>query len=184
MGSLLDTLGAIVLAALFILTVYNATFNLQATAYDNRMQATLTKVSEKVVDALDSYYLSKVGAGVYNNQIIIAEPNRFKFRGRFLEHPNRIDVIEIVQGDSISGKGFPLEVYKNDQPDLGPFWLSKPANFTYYDAVEEETTDRNDIYSMKCELDFFYKSFTEEMGISILKNKIVFWQYFKNLYLQ
>jgi len=184
MSSLLDTLGALVLGSLFILTVYNATFNVQATAYDSRQQITLTKVTEEVVDALDDHYLNQVGAGVANNQIIIAEPSRFKFRGIFPDDTSEIVSVEIVAGEFVDEKGYPLRVYRDDILEMGPFWLAESLKLTYYDRNEEETTDRTQIHSVKVEMEMFYDSFSQESGSSVLKNKIVFWEYFKNLYLQ
>ena len=184
MGSLLDTLGAMVLASLFILTVYNATFNVQATAYDSRQQITLTKVSEEVANALDDNYMSIVGAGINNNKIVIAEPSRFKFRGIFSQSPAEISLVEIVQDDSVATKGYPLRVYKNNNLEMGPFWLADSLKFTYYNKNEEETTDRAEIHSVRVEMELFYDSFTAESGVSKVRNKIVFWEYFKNIYLQ
>jgi hypothetical protein len=125
-----------------------------------------------------------VGAGIKNNKIIKAEPTRFKFRGIFPEEPNHKYTVEIVVEEMVAEKGYPLQVYRDDNLEMGPFWLSNNSIFTYYNENEEETEDKTRIYSVKVELELFYDSFTEDIGVDKIKNKVVFWEYFKNIYLQ
>jgi hypothetical protein len=89
-----------------------------------------------------------------------------------------------VVEEMVAEKGYPLQVYRDDNLEMGPFWLSNNSIFTYYNENEEETEDKTRIYSVKVELELFYDSFTEDIGVDKIKNKVVFWEYFKNIYLQ
>ncbi len=183
MGHLLDAIGALVIGGMFFITMFNSMFDVRSAGHDLIVQLALNKVSEDVVNGLDSLYLAKVGAGIPTDSIAIFESGskRFEFRGRMSVFSS-IDTIEVVQEDS-TDLGYPFKVYRNGILELGPFWLSDSLKFTYYDIDENETSIPDSVHSMKVEMEFTYDMYSSGTGKRKIRKRLTFWKYFRNLYL-
>ncbi len=195
MGSLLDALGAVVIGGLFLIAMFNALSNVQAVGYNTNMQTTLNEISERVISGtidddtgetipgISNGYLSKVGAGIDSLAVLLATDSTFQFRIKDSVSAS-IDIILIYkENDS-------LKLTRNGSMEFGPFELSQNSNnlkFTYYDVNENEITSPQDslsyIRSVRIDIEFFANTYRGDIDKRAINNKIVLWQYFKNLYL-
>ncbi len=198
MNALLDTLGATVIGAMFMLTILNSLFNVQAISTNFQRQINLLDQTERVTNILDTYYLSAAGRSLSSNSSIItrAKEDRFTFRG---ELDGNIRLIDIRTGaiDTLRN-AYPLAVYVDGTKDYGPFWVSTTNDgaydgirITYYDRTGntlsysnlQNQSIRNQIRSLKFELELVYETYREDMRAMDNKHQITFWKYLTNLYL-
>jgi len=189
MGSMINVIGATAIGAMFLLTVLGGIFNAQAIAYNAQMQVTLTQISENVTEILNTYYLSRVGLGVYSNDgITYASSDSLEFNSCLDGDTEYIVLITKDANDD-------LVVYRNGTLRFGPFNLSSNTDnlkFTYfkYDSatggdteVASPNANRDDILSVEVDIEFQYQTYKMETGVDYVRHKIKFWSYFKNLYL-
>lgn len=198
MSSILDVIGSVLIGGLILLTIFNALSNVQVFSYNTQLQISLNKMSEDLITGRkvngEDYpgltrYLSKVGAGVPTGTTAILEAtsNSFRFFGQ-MSVSSSIRMIYIVQ-ESQTSEGYPIYVYNSDMStsELGPFWLADSLNLTYYDVnntiITLPNSNRDLIRSIKVDLIFFYDTLHPDIDKRIIRHRIVFWRYFKNLYL-
>ena len=191
MGSLLDAVGALAIGALFLVTMFTTLFNVQVTGQDIGLQVTLNECADLICKELDCY-LGKVGVDVSGSDILEAEPQSFEFRSKWsiiADTTTSIEnTIKIALGD-IMPCGYPVEVTQNDTLILGTdiaLWLES-LNFNYYnedDRIILTPLDSLDhIRSVRLDMEFFHEGSSVGLGAKNINTKIVFWKYFKNLYL-
>ena len=133
--------------------------------------------------------LSKVGAGVSTSTdpIIEATSTSFKFLGQ-TNPTSSVSTLYFVQ-ESGTSEGFPLYVYQNDMsnPIIGPFWMADTLEITYIDmnnnVVNTPDSNHDLIRAIKVSLTFFYDTYQPDIDKRLVRHNIVFWKYFKNLYL-
>ncbi|MDP8202212.1 MAG: hypothetical protein P9M11_08730 [Candidatus Tenebribacter burtonii] len=190
MSSILDVLGAMITGSIILLMMFSALFNIQVISYNTQLQISLSQMSEDLITGRkignDHYlglesFLSRVGAGVPDSLAIIeATSTSFKFLGRS-NTSSAISTYYFVQKAASS----PLYVYKDDMVNhiSGPFWLADPLSLTYYDENENPTLNIADIRSIKVDITFLYNTYRSDIDKKLIKHNIVFWKYFKNLYL-
>jgi len=200
MSSILDVIGSFVIGAILVIAIMNAIFSIHASSVDMQKQMLLTEVSEDITSILTEY-LTKVGVGVPKTSAILSNSGRYKFNflGRESSSTGAVRNFYIAQGDSVSNHGFPLEVYIDGNLEMGPFWLSKRMDLSYYDESSNVIPMTNDLISagfhdqvrsVRVQLSFFYDAFlpnTEGKSLdesTKIKNEVVFWKYFLNMYLQ
>jgi len=187
MGSMINIIGATAIGAMFLLTVLGGIFNAQAIAYNAQMQVTLIQISEDVTEILDSYYLSRVGLGVYSgNEITYASSDSLQFTSCL---DDDIEYTILITKDANDD----LVVYRTPDGslDFGPFELSDNTDnlkFTYYkyDSTtggDIEESSLNLIQSVEVDIEFQYGTYKMDTGVDYVRHKIKFWTYFKNLYL-
>ena len=196
MSSILDVLGAAIVGSMVLLMIFSALFNIQVISHNTQLQISLSQMSEDLITGrkigsdyhlgLESF-LSRVGAGVPDTTAIIeATRNSFKFIW-FNPIIDAVSTYYFVQEDSVSTDGYPLYFYIDDMtnPVSGPFWLADSLKITYYDESHNDPTNPNhsDIRSIKVELPFFYNTYRADIDKKLIRHNIVFWKYFKNLYL-
>ena len=198
MASLLDVLGATIAGSLVLLMIFTSLFNIQVISYNTQLQIGLTKMSEDLitgrrVGGIDQpgieSILSKVGAGVSTSTdpIIEATSSSFKFLGQS-SPTSVISTFYFVQ-ESETSDGFPLYVYQNDMsnPFLGPFWMADTLEITYNDmnnnVVNNPDSNHDMIRSIEVNLTFFYNTYRPDIDKKLIRHNVVFWKYFKNLYL-
>ncbi len=198
MSSLIDVMGATIVGSLVLLMIFGALSNMQVVSYNTQLQISLTQMSEDLITGrkvgnldqpgLESI-LSKVGAGVPEgtDPIIEVTSKSFKFLGQ-TNPTSSISTFYFVQEDSTSN-GFPLYVYQNNMTNsiLGPFWMADTLAITYYDVNDNLITSPGSnhglIRSIEVSLTFFYDTHRSDIDKRFLRHSIVFWKYFKNLYL-
>ena len=182
--SLIDVLGATIIGAILLLSMLSATYHVQAMSLNIRMYVNLFDISDNTISIVEAY-LSKVGFGLPagTTAILAATPDSVLFRAKLSLLDSTYTTLSLVQGDSIADKGYPFQLKRNGVRELGPFYLSDKMILTYYDENVDATTDPPDIRSVKCEMEFFYKT-SGKFDTKQYKNRITFWKYFKNLYLQ
>ena len=190
----LEAIGAIVIGGIFLVMMFNAYYNVNVSSYNISMQVTLNDMTERVTSLLDSIYLSKVGAGTDTSIVAITTAAQTKFEYLGLNSPDddSLNTICIEQGiyDSLQD-AFPLWIKVNGLNDAGPFWMSKAIVFEYYDVNENlftytdllSSTNRDLVRSLKLDLELFFVPLTPNAQQSEIKHNIIFWKYFKNLYL-
>ena len=199
MSSIIDLIGSFVIGAILIIAIMNAVFSIQASSIDMQKQMLLTEVSEDITSILTEY-LSRVGAGVPKSSAVLTNTGtrQFNFLGRNDSSTGAVKNFYIAQGDSVANRGFPLKVYIDGKLEMGPFWLSKRMNLTYFDdsgnliPVTNDLVDpgfHSQIRSVRVQLSFFYDAYLPRGTITSLdessnvKNEVVFWKYFLNMYL-
>lgn len=197
MGSLIDTIGAVIIGGILLLTMINALFYIHAQGINIEQHTILTEVSERIASIMVDY-LTRVGAGITPGSAILDSTtvNSFRFTSRDSTHNSTIRQFYIVQGDSITNKGYPLRVNIDGFTHLGPFWLSDELKFTYYDVYGDSIPfvgslipagQLNDIRSLKLKMEFFYDAFAPDSlagpDRKDPKNQIIIWSFFPNLYL-
>ena len=191
MGSLLDAIGALAIGGLFLVTMFTTLFNVQVTGQDIGLQVNLNQCAQVVCKELDRY-LGKVGVNISGSDILVAEPDSFKFRSKWSITADTTtsteNIVKIAMGDSMTC-GYPMEVTENDTLILGTdiaLWL-KSLNFTYYnedDRIILTPIDSLDhIRSVKVDMEFFHEGSSVGPGARNINTKIILWKYFKNLYL-
>ena len=198
MSSLLDVLGATVVGSMVLLMIFTSLFNMQVISYNTQLQIGLTKMSEDLITGRKTgnidqpgieSILSKVGAGVSTSTdpIIEATSISFKFLGQ-INPTSSVSTFYFVQ-ESGTSEGFPLYVYQNDMsnPIIGPFWMADTLEITYIDMNNNvlNTPDSNHdlIRAIEVNLTFFYDTYQPDIDKRLVRHNIVFWKYFKNLYL-
>ncbi len=198
MSSMLDVIGATIAGSVVLLMIFSALFNIQVISYNTQLQISLSQMSEDLitgrkVGGLDQpgleSILSKVGAGVPSatDPIIEATSNSFKFLGR-TNLTSSISTFHFVQ-ESQTSNGFPLYVYQNDMsnPISGPFWMADSLLISYYDVnnsiISSPGSNHDLIRSVEVNLTFFYNTHQPDIDKRFIRHNIVFWKYFKNLYL-
>jgi len=198
MASLLDVLGATIAGSLVLLMIFTSLFNIQVISYNTQLQIGLTKMSEDLITgrktgSIDQpgieSILSKVGAGVSTSTdpIIEATSTSFKFLGQ-TNPTSSVSTLYFVQ-ESGTSEGFPLYVYQNDMsnPIIGPFWMADTLEITYIDmnnnVVNTPDSNHDLIRAIKVSLTFFYDTYQPDIDKRLVRHNIVFWKYFKNLYL-
>ena len=190
MGSMINVIGATAIGAMFLLTVLGGIFNAQAIAYNAQMQVTLTQISENVTEILNSYYLSRVGLGIYSgNKITYASDDSLQFLSCLdddIGDDTQYTILITKDGNDN------LVVYRDGVIDLGPFELSDNTDnlhFTYYEydggdiEIASPNANWDDILSVEVDIEFQYQTYKMETGVDYVRHKIKFWSYFKNLYL-
>ena len=198
MSSLLDVLGATVVGSMVLLMIFTSLFNMQVISYNTQLQIGLTKMSEDLITGrkignidqpgIESI-LSKVGAGVSTSTdpIIEATSISFKFLGQ-INPTSSVSTFYFVQ-ESGTSEGFPLYVYQNDMsnPIIGPFWMADTLEITYIDmnnnVVSTPDSNHDLIRAIEVNLTFFYDTYQPDIDKRLVRHNIVFWKYFKNLYL-
>ena len=198
MSSLLDILGATIAGTVVLIMIFSALFNIQVISHNTQLQISLSQMSEDLITGRKigtTYYLglesilSKVGAGVpeATDPIIEATSNSFKFLGR--SNPSSaISTFYFIQ-ESETSDGFPLYFYQDDMSNhiSGPFWMADSLAILYYDQsnnlISSPNSNHSDIRSIKVELPFFYNTYRSDIDKKFIKHNVVFWKYFKNLYL-
>ena len=198
MSSLLDVLGATVVGSMVLLMIFTSLFNMQVISYNTQLQIGLTKMSEDLITGrkignidqpgIESI-LSKVGAGVSTSTdpIIEATSISFKFLGQ-INPTSSVSTFYFVQ-ESGTSEGFPLYVYQNDMsnPIIGPFWMADTLEITYIDmnnnVVNTPDSNHDLIRAVEVNLTFFYDTYQADIDKRLVRHNIVFWKYFKNLYL-
>ena len=198
MSSILDVLGAAITGSMVLLMIFSALFNIQVISHNTQLQISLSQMSEDLITGrkignehylgLESF-LSRVGAGIpeTTDPILEATSNSFKFLGR--SNPSSaISTFYFVQ-ESETTDGYPLYFYIDDMTNhvSGPFWMAAALTISYYDQsnnlIISPDLSHADIRSIKAELPFFYNTFRADIDKKHIKHNIVFWKYFKNLYL-
>lgn len=193
MGSMIQIIGATAIGAMFLLTVLGGIFNAQAIAYNAQMQVTLIQISEDATEILNSYYLSRVGLGIYSGNVITyASDDSLQFLSCLDDAAGDDTEYTILITKDVNDN---LAVYRDGVRDFGPFELSGNTDnlkFTYfkYDAatggdieVASPNANRDDILSVEVDIEFQYQTYKMETGVDYVRHKIKFWSYFKNLYL-
>ena len=191
MSSLLDAVGALAIGGLFLVTLFTTLFNVQVTGQNIGLQVNLNQCAEVICKELDRH-LGKVGVDVSGSVILVAEPDSFKFCSKWsitADTTTSIEnIIKIAIGDSMPC-GFPMEVTENDTLIPGTdiaLWL-KSLNFTYYNEDDRiiltPIDSLNHIRSVKVDMEFFHEGSSVGPNARDINTKIVFWKYFKNLYL-
>lgn len=198
MSSLLDVLGATISGGMVLLMIFSALLNVQVVSYNTQLQINLTKTSEDMitgrkVENLDQpgidNYLSKVGAGVPSttDPIIEATSISFKFLGQ-TSPTSGISTFYFVQ-ENVTSNGLPLYVYQDDMsnPVSGPFWMSDSLSIQYYDVsnnlITSPDSNHDLIRSVEVNVTFYYDTYQPDIDKRFIRHNIVFWKYFKNLYL-
>ena len=198
MSSILDVIGATIAGSVVLLMIFTALFNIQVISYNTQLQISLSQMSEDLITGRNvggidqpglETLLSKVGAGVPSatDPIIEATSNSFKFLGR-TNLTSSISTFHFVQ-ESQTSNGFPLYVYQNDMsnPISGPFWMADSLLISYYDVnnsiISSPGSNHGLIRSVEVNLTFFYNTYQPDIDKRFIKHNIVFWKYFKNLYL-
>lgn len=184
MGSMLDAIGALVVGGMVLISIFTAMFNVNSLGHDLNMEYALMKNAERVVAGIDSVYLSKVGLylGEGTHAIVKADSNEFEFIYKVSPASVNEDSILFFCGDSTEN-GFPFEIKRNSNTELGPFWLVEKAKFDYYDKYDNITASLDSISSIQVDMNFTYDFYSSGSSGANVRYKTIFWKCFKNLYL-
>jgi len=191
----LEAIGALVIGGIFLVMMFNAYYNVNVASHNISMQVTTNQITESVSSLLDSIYLSKVGAAVDTSTVAVtkAQIRKFEFLGKSNPFDDSLSTFYIVQGGYDADRNaYPLTIQINGVVDAGPFWMSDQMTFTYYDVNENQLTyvglyffssQRDLVRSVRIEFELFYDPLVTSGQQAEIKQKMVFWKYFKNLYL-
>ncbi len=179
---MLDTIGALIIGGALLVAMWTAYTNYTAMHQNANMQMNLTTLSEEVSLMLGSFYLPKVGSGVPTGTaaIQIANSTGFQFLGRE-SYSTSVDTFYVFQ-DTVSTQKV-VKVSRNGVEIAGPFFMNSDMNITYYNQADAVTATISDIRSVKVEIELVYEGWSTNANTLNLVNKIVFWTYFKNLYI-
>lgn len=183
MGSMLDVLGALVVSGMILVSIFTAMFNVNFLGHDLNMEYTLIKDSERLITGIDSLYLAKVGSGMGTSTgILEATPTKFRFEYKVSPQSTITEEICIIQ-EAQTENGFPFKIYRNNNTELGPFWLADSLKLTYYSKSGNVTTFIDSIRSIEVKMNFTYDYLSSGLRGRNIRYETVFWRYFKNLYL-
>lgn len=200
MQALLDAVGSVVVGGMVLVTIITALSNVQAYSYNINIQLTLNKISESITSVLDDRYLSSLATFSptssppvsKENAILNASRTRLRFWGEIDGAISRID-IRVGAQDAQTG-WWPLTVEIEGNLDFGEFFISQQNVFTYFDensnqmafsgnTIPGSQTDK--IHSVKLDLAYVLTGMADNSGVSQnIHNKIIFWKFFKNLYIE
>lgn len=199
MNALLDAIGAVAVGGVILLAVISGMHNIQVYSYNTSLQATLTTTSEISSAALQDRYLSAAGMMPANlmattnpdTMIISATRKQLQF---YAEIDGSIQVVNIQQGTQDGTTGwYPFSVLVGGNLDYGIFFTSVENVFTYFDENHTQiafvsnaipSADLENIRLVRVDLSFVLRGMSQLTGGNrTVMNRIVFWQYFKNLYL-
>ena len=190
MGSLLDAIGALSIGGLLLITMFNALFNVQSMGFNADMYTTLNKISEDATYVISARYLSILGAGVSTSAAIdSAKTDVFQFKG-ILDGSVRTICMKTLTHDP--DKGYPLIVNVDGSLEFGPFYIDEDAIFTFLDDSNSAISfvggavpavSLPDIRAVEVDLTFFKEDIYQDDDKPDLFYKMVFWKYFKNMYI-
>ncbi len=198
MNALLDAIGAVAVGGMILLSVMSGMYNIQVYSHNTKLQSVLTTTSEIAATALQDRYLSALGlipSGLISSinpdtLIVSATSKTLQF---YAEIDGSVQLIAVQQG-AINGAGmYPLTVQVGGSLDYGPFNTSVEHVFNYFDENNNSigfvsnaipSGQRDDIRSVRVNISFALQGLSQLTGGNRnLMNSIVFWQYFKNIYL-
>ena len=190
MHSFLDAIAAVLVGGIVLLTVLTAITNIQEHAYNTTMQVTVNQISEHVSTVLQKY-LSAVGLNVDSATAIVhARKKSFRFRG---EYNDIIHEFLIEQGTQDTTTGWwPLSIKSDGITIMGNFYTEEEVKYSYYDIdgnkiafVGNSIAAGNlpNIRSIRCEQSFVHPGWIYGGQTTTIRNRIVFWKFFKNMYL-
>jgi hypothetical protein len=198
MNALLDAIGAVAVGGMILLSVMSGMYNIQVYSHNTKLQSTLTSTSEIAATAMQDRYLSALGlipsgilASIDPDSLIVAASRKtFQF---YAEIDGSVQLISIQQG-TINGAGmYPLTAQVGGNLDFGPFNTSVENIFHFFDENNNAINFASNsipngqiknIRSVRVDISFALQGLSQLTGGNRnLMNKIVFWQYFKNIYL-
>ncbi|HHE39211.1 MAG TPA: hypothetical protein ENL20_11665 [Candidatus Cloacimonetes bacterium] len=192
---MLEAIGALIIGGIFMVMMFNAYHNVNVAASNITQQISINAITESVCSMLDSLYLSKVGAGVDSSTVAITKAwiRDFKFLGKINPTDPTPSEFYIDQGsyDSDQG-GYPLRVKIDGTTVAGPFYMPTQIVFRYFDVQENEknwaellfSSQRDLVRSVRIDFELFADPVEFEGQKAEIKQRIIFWKYFKNLYLR
>jgi hypothetical protein len=197
--TLLDALGAAVVGGLIVITIITGMQNIQLYSYNTKIQATLNQTSEVVVSVLQDRYLSALGVSPSSGYVptdptkVIKYAKKQSFRF-FAEIDGKYKRVTIARGSKDATTGWwPLTAKVGNTLDMGAFWVEEKFIFSYLDENNNvlpfsgnklSAANIQKIRAVRVELAFVLPGMVNSDGIQLnVRNKIVFWQFFKNLYL-
>jgi len=198
MNALLDAIGAVAVGGMILLSVMSGMYSIQVYSQNTKLQSTLTTTSEIAATALQDRYLSALGlmptgllSSINPDSLIVAATTKtLQF---YAEIDGAVQLVSIQQG-AINGAGmYPLTVQVGGNLEFGPFNTSVENIFNFFDENNSAIAfaanaippgQRDDIRSVRVDISFALQGLSQLTGGNRnLMNKIVFWQYFKNIYL-
>ena len=198
MNALLDAIGAVAVGGMILLSVMSGMYNIQVYSHNTKLQSTITTTSEIAATALQDRYLSALGlipSGLLSSigpdsLIVAATTKTLQF---YAEIDGAVQLVSIQQG-TINGAGmYPLTVQVGGNMDFGPYNTSIEHIFNFFDENNNAIAfvsnsipagNLDDIRSVRVDISFALQGLSQLTGGNRnLMNKIVFWQYFKNIYL-
>jgi len=192
MYSLLDAIASVIVGGLVLLMVLTSLLNIQEQAYNTTMQVTTNKISEGVSSILQDY-LSNVALNINPDVAIVhARKKSFRYWGMDYDDSTPIEYhIRQAAQDTTTG-WWPLQVRIDGSQVMGNFYTEEKFIYDYYDADGNlipfvgsniPSADLPNIRSMRCELAFVQPGWDYVGHTSTIRNRIVFWKFFKNMYL-
>jgi hypothetical protein len=182
---MIDLIGSFMIGSMFLLTLFNSLFNIQAYSTNLQSLLILTNLSERAINVLDSHILANVGANPITraNAINTISGTTFTFWGEIDDNNNGIRDDRLI---TIMDNGNnQLEVRVNGALYAGPYQISPGGlQINYYDANGISTGTNNAVRSVELAITFQTEGIGMDWGsYDQLRYRIRIWKYFKNLVL-
>ena len=196
MYALLDAVGAFMAGGAILLTLFTALLNIQGHAFNTTMQVTNNQAAERVTSVLEDY-LSYVASGSDidpSTAITQAEIRTFSFTGKIQNTLATHNYI-VMQGAQDGTTGWwPIQIFEDGTQILGDMWADEEFEFLYYDEEGNQipfigfgqmhSSNLPLIRSMSVKMSLVSRGWAHGTDVTNVHNNIVFWKFFKNMYMQ
>jgi hypothetical protein len=181
LGALLDSIGAMVVGSLVLITILTSILNFQQLNYNIITITNLTDISEKIFKVFDQYYMANV------ETVVGSEPSHFSYHATL--EGGRKQLVEIIISDNKTGIGYPLMVKTTDiltneeKIDAGSYILADYNVFTYYNRDMVEVASPDSVNNVMMELTFLDKGWKGDEN-DMIYYYMTIWKSFKKTYLK
>jgi len=186
---MIDIIGAMIAGTMVVMTIVNSIFNVQQMNYNIQALLGLNTIANQVTEFIDLNYLESVGRNLASgdsvfvsagiNELVFytkpsyADTNLTKFTITALTNSSNQSYISVNSGNT--------EVFNSL-----PFRIKNTDIFTYYDDKQLPIADLNNnlkkIFYIKVSLVFIEEGWDNRNDL-VIEYPIVFWRFFKNIYL-
>lgn len=197
MYAILDAVGAVLAGGTILITLFTALLNIQGHAFNSTMQVTTNQMSERVTNVLEDY-LSYVASGSdvdAATAITQAEIRSFSFTGKIQNSETSAHNYIIKQGTQDATSGWwPIQIFQDGTQILGDIWGDEEFEFLYFDGNGNQipfigfgqvhAADLLKIRSISVEMSLVNRGWEQGNNSTDVHNKIIFWKFLKNMYMQ
>ena len=196
MHALLDAVGAFMAGGAILITLFSALLNIQGHAYNTTMQVTTNQSAERITSALEDY-LSYVASGSDvdpSTAITQAEIKIFSYTGK-IQNSLATHNYVIMQGTQDGTTGWwPIQIFEDGSQIMGDVWADQEFEFLYYDEDgvqipfigfgQVHSSNLPNIRSISVNMSLVSRGWEHGADVTNVHNSIVFWKFFKNMYMQ
>ncbi|MCL2063921.1 MAG: hypothetical protein FWG98_06075 [Candidatus Cloacimonetes bacterium] len=184
MNSLIDVIMAFVAGTIVVMTILYSIFQVRQMNYNIETFLTLNQTANNLIDVVDTAFLEPVGLHLRNDEqaVMVATQNEFVYRNRATSNAPVIDEYRIRMLTHNSRNTLVITRNNAEVYNSYPVFFESPSIFTYYDRTNSVTTNPNDVFSIRVDLNLITEAWSN-LDDQRIEYPISFWRIFRNVYL-